>query len=262
MQDPEARKKEEAQERLKTDPTDKGAKMALKRHSDNSSKFIKIREIFGEDSRYHPNQIIGKAYLPRGGLCQKEPMYRLACKISDLQHLHRTGELAMDPFDFIRWRILKKAASLLPKPGDNPKEFLRSLIYRLSDDSDDGKSKVYQDSVMRQAVLLSAQQRNQLGSYGRKRKGGRNGAVWQLPLIYKGTVLPQRPQSSKLLSSDVDNGPEAPPARAPAPARRIERRARRAGTPPVYAGVNAFRARQQHAQQHLNGDKNSSRGSK
>jgi hypothetical protein len=103
-------------------------------------------------------------------------MYRLACKISDLQHLKEIGELAMDPFDFIRWRIMKKAASLLVKPGDSPKNFLRTIIYKLCDDTKDPKGKVYQDSVMRRAVLLSARKRNHLGHYGSKKKFGKGGS--------------------------------------------------------------------------------------
>ncbi|KAL7788389.1 hypothetical protein V8C37DRAFT_418393 [Trichoderma ceciliae] len=248
-QAPEAEKKRETRVRTSLDPTNKVLQKALKRYSDNSSKFIKIRKFFGENSQYHPNQIIGKGYLPPGGLCQKEPMYRLACKISDLQHLHRIGELAMDPFDFIRWRIMKKAASLLQKPGDNPKEFLRTIIYKLCDDSQDAGAKVYQDSVMRQAVLLSAWQRNQLGSYGPKRKNRNQVAARPRPLPYKQIVSPQ---ATRLLSGDVDNLPE----HSLAPVGRIGRHVHPIATPPIYAGVNAFRAmqQQQHIQRRLNGN--------
>ncbi|PTB65078.1 hypothetical protein BBK36DRAFT_1204143 [Trichoderma citrinoviride] len=222
LQEPESEKKREAAYRSQLNPSNKSLQLALKRYRDNSSKFKKIREVFGEQSRYHPNQLLGKDYLPPGGLCQKEAMYRLACKISDLKHLHRTGALAMDPFDFIRWRILKKAASFMLNPVDNAKHAIRTIVYKLCDDSVDIHSKVYQDTVMRQAVLMSAAQRNQLGNYGPK---GRQRKHW-------------------LTEERVSPVPLA---------RRIERRlgargrtrVAAASSTPIYAGVNAFRAQQQ-----------------
>ncbi|KAM0260165.1 hypothetical protein ACHAQJ_002930 [Trichoderma viride] len=249
-QEPEAKKKQEAYARTQFDPNNKALQEALKRYSDNSSKYKKIREIFGKDGKYHPNQIIGKRYLPPQGLCQKESMYRLACKITDLEYLHKTGVLAMDPFDFIRWRVMKKAVSLLAKPGDNPKQFLRTIISKLGDDSGDPKAKAYQDSVMRQAVLLSAHMRNQLGNYGPKKKIG-VAQPMLLPSRPRQTALPQRP---KLLKNDVENLPETPLA----PAIRVERqRARPIARPPIYTGVNAYRAKQRQqrqAERPLNGN--------
>ncbi|KAL6859531.1 hypothetical protein J3F83DRAFT_749283 [Trichoderma novae-zelandiae] len=221
--------------------------MALKRYRDNSSKYKKIKEVFGEQSRYHPNQILGKDYLPPGGFCQKEPMYRLACKISDLKHLHRKGALAMDPFDFIRWRILKKAASFMLSPGDNPKNSIRTIVYKLCDDSGDIQSRAYQDSVMRQAVLLSAAQRNHLGNYGPR---GRQRKFWltdQRDLPYGAVVSPQK---SRLTEEDVvDHRSESPVPLAGRAQHHVTARARprvtAAARTPIYSGVNAFRAQQQ-----------------
>ncbi|UKZ78915.1 hypothetical protein TrVFT333_006662 [Trichoderma virens FT-333] len=213
-QAPEAVMKDEAHKRLLLNPNDKTLKDAHKHYSDNSSKFKKIREIFGEGSKYHPNQLIAKQ-----------------------------GELAMDPFDFIRWRIIKKAGSLLEKPGDTPKNFIRTVVYKLCDpDSQAAGAKVYHDSVMRQAVLLSAAQRNHLGNYGSKGKHRKNSATQQRPLPYREAVPRQRARLSR--DDVVDNRPEASRALA----RPVQRRARPAAGPPIYAGVNAFRAGQQQRQ--------------
>lgn len=249
-QEPESEKKSEVAYLSRLNPRDKALRASLKRLRDNSSKFKKIREVFGEHSRYHPNQLLSKDYLPPGGLCQKEPMYRLACKISDLKHLHRTGALAMDPFDFIRWRIIKKAASFMPNPGDNPKHSIRTMVYKLCDDSIDVLSRPYQDSVMRHAVLMSAAQRNHLGAYGPRGRWRKYWLTDQRESAYSKRAF-RSPQKSRLAEEDVvDHQLSGSPLPR---ARRRERhaaalaRARAAAAPtaPVYSGVNAFRAQQQ-----------------
>ncbi|PKK48588.1 hypothetical protein CI102_4102 [Trichoderma harzianum] len=226
-QEPEAVKKDEAHKRVQLNPSNDALKHAHKHYADNSSKFKKIREIFGEGSKYHPNQLVAKRFLPARGFCQKEPMYRLACKISDLQHLYNTGDLVMDPFDFIRWRIIKKVGSLLANPWDNPKSFIRTVVYKLADDSEHTGTKTYQDSVMRYAVLLSAAQRNHLGSYGHKSKN-RKKTLKQKTLPY--AVAAPRPRASAAVAQPV------------------QKRARLAAGPPIYAGVNAYRAGQKQQQ--------------
>ncbi|EGR50332.1 uncharacterized protein TRIREDRAFT_105346 [Trichoderma reesei QM6a] len=221
-QEPESEKKREVAYLSQLNPRDKALRASLKRYRDNSSKFKKIREVFGEPSRYHPNQLLSKDYLPSSGLCQMELMYRLACKISDLQHLYRMGALAMDPFDFIRWRLIKKAASFMRNPGDNPKKSIRTIVYKLCDDSVGVMSRPYQDSVMRHAVLMSAAQRNHLSAYGPR---GRWRKYWL---------------------SDKRDSPYSTRARSQRHAAALARaRAAAASTGPVYTGVNAFRAQQQ-----------------
>lgn len=205
-----------------------------------------------ENGKYHPNQIIGKRCLPPQGLCQMEQMYKLACKITDLQHLRDQGDLIMDPFDFIRWRVIKKAASLLVKPGDTPKSFLRTIVYRLGDDANNSKSKIYEDSVMRQAALLSARKRNLINSYGPKKRFTKSGGR-QTHLPFRPVIRNVRAWRPRLLSSDANNNsPEVPLA----PARHVEtQRAQRNAAPPIYTGVNDYRARQhqrQRAQQREN----------
>ncbi|KAH0499704.1 hypothetical protein TgHK011_006879 [Trichoderma gracile] len=249
-QEPESEKKREVAYLSQLNPRDKALRASLKRYRDNSSKFKKIREIFGEHSRYHPNQLFAKEYLPEGGLCQMEQMYRVACKISDLKHLHRTGALAMDPFDFIRWRLIKKAASFMRNPGDNPKTSIRTLVYKLCDDSVGVLSRPYQDSVMRHAVLMSAAQRNHLSAYGPR---GRTRKYWlsdQRNSPYSSRAF-RSPQKSRLTEEDVVDHYTGSPL--PLASRRSQRhaaalaraRAAAASTGPVYTGVNAFRAQQQ-----------------
>ncbi|KAM0518061.1 hypothetical protein ACHAPE_004464 [Trichoderma viride] len=246
---PEAVMKQEAQALCRLDPNNEALVKKLKHLSDNASKFKKIREIFGEGGRYHPNQIIGKRCLPPQGLCQMEPMYKLACKISDLQCLKNQGKLAMDPFDFIRWRVMKKAASMLVMPGDTPKSFLRSIVYRLGDDTNDLKGKGYEDTVMRQAALLSARERHLLNSYGPKKKFIK-GVGRQTHLPFRPVIRNVQRQTPRLLSADVRN---SAPMASTAQARRNEaqraQRARRNVVPSVYKGVNDYRARQQQRQQ-------------
>lgn len=177
-----------------------------------------------------------------------EPMYKLACKISDLQCLQNQGKLGMDPFDFIRWRVIKKAASMLIMPGDTPKSFLRSIVYRLGDDTNDLKGKGYEDTVMRQAALLSARERHLLNSYGPKKKF--------IKSVGRQTHLPFRPairnvqrQTPRLSSADVRNSaPKASTAQARRNEAQRAQRARRNAVPSVYNGVNDYRARQQQRQ--------------
>lgn len=171
------------------------------------------------------------------------PMYKLACKITDLQCLRDRGNLLMDPFDFIRWRVIKKAASLLFMPGDTLKT--RSIVCKLGDDGSDAKGKIYEDSVMRQAALLSARERNLLNSYGPKKRFIKSGGR-QTHLPFRSVNRDVQRQRPRLLSSDVINS--TPASRAPA--RRVEgQRVRHNAAPPIYTGVNDYRARQQQLQQ-------------
>ncbi|KAL6823196.1 hypothetical protein V8C40DRAFT_32098 [Trichoderma camerunense] len=164
-------------------------------------------------------------------------MYRLACKISDLQHLYNTGNLLMDPFDFIRWRIIKKVGSLLANPWDNPKKFIRTVVYKLADDSELTGTKTYQDSVMRYAVLLSAAQRNHLGSYGHKSKN-RKKTLKQKTLPYE--VAAPRPRVKISRDDIVDSRPEA----SAAVAQPVQKRARLWGRRADFGSVHAHAGRE------------------
>ena len=66
---------EELQRHGKADlPRYESIKKAKKLHSDNCSKQSKIRQIFGPDSPYHPNQLVARKHLPAAGLCEQEIM--------------------------------------------------------------------------------------------------------------------------------------------------------------------------------------------
>lgn len=60
--------KQQYRVRHNLDPDNKLVQRRGKFHQDNMSKYHKIREIFGPDSDYHPNQLAAKHHLPRLGL--------------------------------------------------------------------------------------------------------------------------------------------------------------------------------------------------
>jgi hypothetical protein len=169
-QEQEKKRYHEKEKALKgTDSKEKVARIKekAKLHSDNVSKQRKIRVEFSQD--YHPNQVVSKEYLPAEGLCEQEIAYKLARKISDLRVLRNKGELAMDPFDFIRWRISKK---ILEKDiwkraaTHNP---IRSIITKLGDDGPIGSGKQYEDPLFRAAILRSAEHQGTVRKYGAKK---------------------------------------------------------------------------------------------
>lgn len=163
-EDEEKKLKEHYQVLKNQNPRDKAICGRAKLHQDNMSKHVKIREIFGEGSPFHPNQLVSKRHIPVEGLCQKEIMYRVACKISDLQVLNQKGDLSMDAWDFIRWRIGLKLGELVSHPGEDGKGFVRTVIYKLCDGSKDDMAR-YQDPIMREAVRKSARYQGRLASY-------------------------------------------------------------------------------------------------
>lgn len=70
--------------------------------------------------------------MPAQGLCQKEIMYLLACKISDLEILYKKGQLRMNGWDCLRWRIIKKASAPLIFPGESARGNIRSIIQNIA----------------------------------------------------------------------------------------------------------------------------------
>lgn len=232
-------KKQEWRIRLQRNPGDKKAREAVKKHQDNMSKHYKIREIFGPDSDYHPNQVVSKRHLPTRGLCRKEVMYRLACKISELRELHARGVLAMEPWDFIRWRIGKKIQEKLSLPGKSASSFMASAVYRLCDENQDG-SNPHGDAVLRAAVMLAARSQNRLGNYKTHQQpqssvpDNLTRALARAPGAGRRAPQPARPRRG--LPPDAAHAAEE--------ARRAKR-ARVAAQPSTYQGVNAFRAQMQ-----------------
>lgn len=57
----------------------------------------KMKEVFGRDSYYHPRQLINEKHIPAKGPCERECMYKHACKVSDLKVMQSKGLLAMGP---------------------------------------------------------------------------------------------------------------------------------------------------------------------
>ncbi|KAG5980758.1 hypothetical protein E4U55_003683 [Claviceps digitariae] len=142
-------------------PSDVAISKRAKNHQDNMSKHVKIREIFSDVSPYHPNQLVSKHHLPEDGLCQKEFMYRIACKVSDLKVLHKKGLLKMDPWDFLRWRVHLQISDKVNRIGQSARGCVRSVIGKLFDHQDGSPA----DPIMREAILLSAHYQNRLASF-------------------------------------------------------------------------------------------------
>ncbi|SPJ78177.1 uncharacterized protein FTOL_06566 [Fusarium torulosum] len=235
---------EKAEEKLKADarqrytltPGSKTAKDTLKLHTDNVSKHRRIRDVFGSDSSYHPNQLVSKHHLPPEGLCQKELMYRMACKVADLRILHQKGELAMDPWDFFRWRVSLKLRSCVDFAAQSGRDFLRTIVYKLCEDSGPySTSKKYEDPLLREAILRSADYQHRASSFG-KPSGPKK--------IGNGSKVSRVKVEPLSLSSSS-------PAMAAA---RVEKRQKKASQPSTYQGVNAYRAQQAVKQLSRDGD--------
>ncbi|KIE01637.1 subunit IV of cytochrome c oxidase, partial [Metarhizium majus ARSEF 297] len=214
------------------------------------SKHVKIREIFGLHSPYHPNQLVAKQHLPPEGLCRKELMYRVACKISDLKVLNDQGILAMDAWDFIRWRIGRKLEEQLGLPGQSGQRFVSTLIYKLCDESKCG-STGYEDSVMRQAVLISAQYQNRIASFKTNTAQAGYSAARSL-----GSGLPRRRtnEANRKRNRRTGGSQSGQTASAQRAEERRQRRAQLAAQSGSYQGVNEFRNKQRDRQVLQQGD--------
>lgn len=227
--------------RHRVNPTDKYLAKMYKFHQDNVSKHRKIREMFGAGSPYHPNQLVSKHHLPPDGLCHKEIMYKLACKLSDLRALHERRELSMDPWDFLRWRIGRKAQSLVGTTWESTSGIIKTVISRICDDSGHDQAEKYEDRLLRQAVLRSALYQGRLGAFGSK------DAVKFATRIRKTTYYLQsgstRVPRSASPPAPVNRPFPSLPSLTVAARERQERR-QRLNRPSEYQGVNAFRAQQ------------------
>lgn len=223
---------EELQTHGKADlPRYESIKKAKKLHSDNCSKQTKIRQIFGPDSPYHPNQLVARKHLPAAGLCDQEIMYKLACKISDLQTLQKQKHLAMDPFDYLRWRIhLKFVKHRYVGPARNGSAAIKAIIRQLCEKQ--SETNRYHDHVMRKAARAAAWFEGRLGSYKDEKKA---------KLSCKPS-LPYRPNHGRPLPLDSLKGEQEHVTRKDEVlAKRHARHKKFADRPFAYGGVNRFR---------------------
>ncbi|KAF7552724.1 hypothetical protein G7Z17_g4111 [Cylindrodendrum hubeiense] len=239
--------KNEFHERLLRSPNDGYLAKQHKRHQDNVSKQKKIREIFGRDSPYHPNQLVSKHHLPSGGLCHQELMYKLACKISDLRFLHKKGDITMDPWDFLRWRIARKAQSLVGSTWQSTRDVIKTVATRICDDSHEGQAAdKYKDRVLRMAVLRSAQQQHQINRYKSKDTAKPAGIQKTTRQVPQSTINPRpRPRPRPVGSSlPANRSLNSSTTSSTAATREQQQRRERLARPSEYQGVNAFRAQQ------------------
>ncbi|KAI1032979.1 hypothetical protein LB504_006610 [Fusarium proliferatum] len=234
QEDSEEKRKRDSKERLRLDPHNKDLAKTHKLHMDNVSKQRKIREIFGHDSPYHPNQLVSKHHLPTNGLCEQELMYKLACKVSDLRVLHHKGELAMDPWDFLRWRIAKKIQSNFTMSAPSGRDIIKRIIFSICEDSSSkSASKDYEDPKLRAAIIRSAGYQGRLASFC---KPGDKNRITKIKT--KATGIGRTTQRR----SKAD---PVPSARNREPAlSRSDKRQTRSAQPSTYGGVNAYRAQQ------------------
>ncbi|KAM5354025.1 hypothetical protein ACJ41O_000675 [Fusarium nematophilum] len=238
QEEAEEKLKRESQARLQIDPTDKAAAAAHKLHTDNVSKHRRIRDIFGPGTTYHPNQLVSKMHLPDEGLCQKEIMYRLACKVSDLRVLKDRRELAMDPWDFIRWRISRKIRAFVTAPWQSAQYNIRTIVYKICEDAGTGHpaQQKYEDRLLRNAILQSARYQGRLGSFNLK--NNKQKVIGGGPPTRPRTSSGQRNRSGTL-STAVSR-----PLPLPAGGVGSKEKREKVSRPSEYQGVNAFRARQ------------------
>ncbi|KAF9776038.1 hypothetical protein IL306_005815 [Fusarium sp. DS 682] len=236
-------KKRESKERHRLDPDNKALAKIHKLHMDNVSKHRKIREMFGPNSTYHPNQLVSKHHLPIEGLCEKELMYKLACKVSDLRVLRLKGELVMDPWDFLRWRIAKKMQSMFTISAQSGRDVIKRIVHSICDDSGpNGSSRTYEDPLLRAAIIRSAGYQGRLASFHKPGDKGRKGKAGTAGM---GRIIQRRPKVEPLATTHT---PQANTS-------RVEKRVKRSTQPSTYGGVNAYRAKQQAQQGQQENDK-------
>ncbi|KAJ4213806.1 hypothetical protein NW759_010804 [Fusarium solani] len=264
QEEEEERLKKETGARLKLDPSNKSVAAAHKLHQDNVSKHRRIRDIFGPNTRYHPNQLVAKHHLPDDGLCQKEIMYRLACKISDLRVLHEKNELAMDPWDFMRWRISKKILSFITFHGSSARDNIRTIVYKICEDCGSSPNmKQYEDILLRAAILRSAGYQNRIASFttkGEKAKASSSGSAQPRSRVASGgrprtgsfsnivSNTSSRPRAGSFsnAASNTSSQPALPPPRVD----------KHRPQPSTYMGINAWREQKRRRDAEKNKESN------
>lgn len=237
--------KEADEERLKAEynerianaigPVSKELRDRSKMHKDNVSKHRKIREVFGGTSTFHPNQVLAKHHLPPTGLCDQEVMYMLGCKYTDLVLLANRGLLAMDPWDFLRWRIGRLVQEKMSFPGQSGCRVVKGIIFSISSERSD-------DPVFREIILHSARLAGNSARYGQKRNKNQRVLKPQMIKAWRGQAASKRPTSAVNRSLTVQ---EAEQRRAERKAIHKEQERRRQEDGSGFQGINGYRQRKQ-----------------
>lgn len=223
--------KADTRQRLQLDPSNRSLAKAAKLHQDNVSKHRKIRDIFGPQQQCHPNQVVSRRHLPAQGLCEQEIMYLLGCKMSDLQRLADVGKLAMEPWDFLRWRIgellLRRKKKSFPGGNDDVKKVIHNIVSESSE-----------DPLFRQIILYSARLGGRYYSFGPRKKDGEY-RIHGKGIIARLASRPAAPTRRGNIETAQDLKRMEEFRR-----RRAEHRARLAqNSSGGYQGVNAYRQR-------------------
>jgi hypothetical protein len=116
------------------------------------------------------------------------------------------------------------------------RDYIRTIAYKLCEDSGlHSSSKKYEDSLLRKAILRSADYQHRASSFG---KPGGPKKIGNGSKVSRAKVEPLSSSSSI-------------PAMVAA---RVEKRQKKASQPSTYQGVNAYRAQQADKQLSRNGD--------
>ncbi|KAI8668115.1 hypothetical protein NCS55_00835800 [Fusarium keratoplasticum] len=194
--------------------------------------------------------------IPASHLAQDGPstesilaiMYRLACKISDLRVLYEKNELAMDPWDFMRWRISKKILSFITFPGSSARDNIRTIVYKICEDCESSPNmKQYEDVLLRAAILRSAGYQNRIASFttkDEKAKGSSSGSAQPRSRVASGG----RPRTGSFsnAASNTSSRPALPPPRVD----------KHRPQPSTYMGINAWREQKRRRDAEKNKESN------
>lgn len=140
----------EASAQLEVNRFDSALTRTRRKLSSAAAHFSSIEKAFGgpEAPAEHPNLLIAKEYLPHQGLCSVHILYTMARYVLHLKKFHERGDLAMKPWDFLRWRVAVKAE----EQRDSEKWDLLALIQGIGGSGGRRRTRPYVDPAFKAAL--------------------------------------------------------------------------------------------------------------